>query len=273
MPAAAIFKDLSILAKYIQVNHVRLLGGEPLLHPDLIGVIEAVRNSGISKRIRVVTNGLLLWKMRDDSWQHVDEVHVSIYPGKEIEIEKLKLYREKAKSHHVNFEVYYFDYFRESYSAIGADDKALIRRIYNTCLMAHQWHCYNIHDGFFFKCPQSVFLPRFLHKSDLTNQFIDGIRIGDLPGFRKNLIAYLESHEPLASCKYCLGSVGKLFHHEEIPRSEWGQRQNRSTEDLIDNEYLDTLENVDKDADNLCLRSHLFLPENREIAVKSGLIS
>lgn len=273
MTASMIFRDLSILARYYHANHVRLLGGEPLLHPDLIGVIQAVRNSGICDHIRIVTNGVLLWKMPDKFWEHVDEVHVSVYPGKELADEKSGWYQKKARYHQVNFKLFHFDRFRESYSEIGTNDRTLVKRIYNTCLTAHQWHCYHVHEGYFFKCPQSIFLPRFLFKDDWEHPFIDGIKIVDSTTFLSDLLAYLESSEPLKSCKYCLGSVGKLFPYEEVSRRKWRQLQNKPSEKLIDIRYLNLLENVDADADNLCLRSHLLLPENRKIAIQYGLIT
>ncbi len=60
-----ILRDLSVLAKHMQADHVRLLGGEPLLHPRLTEVIAAARQSALAGRIRVVTNGILLWRMTD----------------------------------------------------------------------------------------------------------------------------------------------------------------------------------------------------------------
>ena len=44
----------------ISPSHVRLIGGEPLLHPDLETIIRMVRNTWQATRIDLVTNGLLL---------------------------------------------------------------------------------------------------------------------------------------------------------------------------------------------------------------------
>ncbi len=56
----ALYRDLSLLGRYYRPASVHLLGGEPLLHPRLGDVVEAVRASGICPCIRIVTNGLLL---------------------------------------------------------------------------------------------------------------------------------------------------------------------------------------------------------------------
>jgi hypothetical protein len=54
----------------------------------------------------------------------------------------------------------------------------------------------------------------------------DRIRITDSPEFAKDLLPYLESTEPLSSCYYCLGSLGKLFAHEQ-KSVQHGDRINR----------------------------------------------
>ena len=89
--------DLSILSKYCRPEFISLLGGEPLLHPDLIEIINVVRSSGISDRIRVVTNGRLLHKMPDQFWKDVDEVHVSLYPSHPIKVKDLAVIQAHAR--------------------------------------------------------------------------------------------------------------------------------------------------------------------------------
>lgn len=238
------FEDFSILAEYYRPKHIVLVGGEPLLHPALPEVICAVRRSGVSDRIRVLTNGLLLPRMSDVFWQEVDEVQVSVYPGREMSVEQLGHCQCKAKLWGVDLKLRYFDRFRETYSEQGTKDKGLVGRIYNTCQFAHVWRCHNFSDGFLFRCPQSLFIPKLINNDILTHPTIDGIKITDSPTFGGDLLAYLESPEPLASCYHCLGSVGKLFAHEQVSRGMWRLRQHHSTEELIDLEYLAALEEM-----------------------------
>lgn len=65
---APIFNACSILGKYYHPKYIKLVGGEPLLHPDLLQVIDAIRSSGLSNYIQVVTNGQLLANMSDEFW-------------------------------------------------------------------------------------------------------------------------------------------------------------------------------------------------------------
>lgn len=247
-----IFDNCSILAKYYRPKYIKLLGGEPLLHPNLIQVLEAVRNSGISNYIQVMTNGLLLAKMSDEFWQKVDEVYVSVYPEKGIDSEDLKIYEQKAKLHNVSFQCFYFDNFRESYSEIGTTDKNLVQQIYSTCKLAHTWRCHTVANGYFYKCPRSLFIPKAIN-NDILQPNKDGIKIIDSPEFTKDLLAYLESTEPLTSCYHCLGNVGKLFVHEQQSRNTWRMQQQYPTEELVDMQYLACLEK-NLQANTSCIR-------------------
>lgn len=64
----SLLRDLTMLARVYQVDFVRLLGGEPLLHPNLTAVMDTIEASGIASRICLVTNGLLLSRMDEHLW-------------------------------------------------------------------------------------------------------------------------------------------------------------------------------------------------------------
>jgi organic radical activating enzyme len=233
--------DLRTLAGFYRAEKVGLMGGEPLLHPDILAVIGAVRGSGITCRVVIVTNGLLLWKMSDGFWDEVDEVRVSIYPGKRMTPKQLRICQRKAQRYNVSLKVSNYDRFRESYAELGTTDEGLIERIYNTCLLVHRWNCHTIDNHYFYKCPQSLFLSKLLGDK-FPSPHIDGIQIVDSPTFSEELRAYLESPYPLASCKYCLGATGKIYQHEQVERSAFRQSQHARIEDLIDMDQLAVLE-------------------------------
>ena len=247
-----VFNDFSILGKYYRPKSVKILGGEPLLHPNLLQVIDAVRSSELTNYIHIVTNGQLLAEMPDSFWEKVDEVQISVYPRREISHEHLKIFQQKAKLYSVAFEYFYFDNFRESYSELGTTDTKLVQQIYSTCKMAHLWHCHTVDNGYFYKCPLSLFIPKIIN-NDMVKLYQDGIKITDSPEFANDLLSYLGSGEPLGSCHHCLGSVGKVFAHEQRKRKEWRLQQQFSTEELIDREYLAILENT-PDAKDMCTR-------------------
>ncbi|MDQ1353409.1 MAG: hypothetical protein QG657_3715 [Acidobacteriota bacterium] len=245
-----LYQQLSILAKCFRVRYVELLGGEPLLHPQLIEIARAVRESGVTRYIRIITNGLLLEKMKDIFWKEVDEIHISEYPGKEMTQAQLDYIRNKAELLNVNIEFMHYVNFREVYSSIGTNDAALIKRIYKSCQCTHRYQSFTFAQGYFYKCPLAFFIPLKSQNIEISDPTVDGVKIIDVPDLREKLLQYLESPNPLNSCKYCLGSVGKLFPHETIPRKHWHTLHEFSTEQLIDMKQLDVLENISPDADN-----------------------
>lgn len=233
--------DLGTMAKFYHTRYLGLVGGEPLLHPDILSVIAAVRESKISDRVSVTTNGVLLWKMPDEFWKAVDKVKVSVYPGKEMTPKQGRICYQKARQNNTSLHMSIKGSFQESYSEVGTNDRKMIKRIYDTCLIIHRWECHNIKEGYFYKCPQAVYLPKMLD-GKFPSPHIDGIKIDDSPTFGEELRSYLESPHPLASCKYCLGSVGKSFAHSQVKRSEWRQLQQAKLEDMVDMELLTALE-------------------------------
>ena len=81
-------RDLTQLNRLFKDYHLTccILGGEPLLHPDIAEVMQTCRKALPSARLQLCTNGLLLKKMDDRFWQslHDNDVQliISSYPVK-----------------------------------------------------------------------------------------------------------------------------------------------------------------------------------------------
>lgn len=233
---ATLSETLTVLANGYHASFVKILGGEPLLHPDLLGVIDAVRTSGVSDTIQVCTNGTLLDRADDALWEAVDALEVSAYPSRTPTEESMLRYKELAAQHDVRLTANYYENFRHAYSEEGTTSLPLVQEIFDTCKLAHVWMAHTVHEGWFYRCPQSMVLPDKL-ESDAWPAHTDAIRIEDTPDFAQRLMDFLQGSDPLRACQNCLGSVGKLHPHTEAPRATW--RQLEPTEDLIDREYLE----------------------------------
>lgn len=229
-----VHRDFSILAKVYRPKRVKVIGGEPLLHNNLAGVIQAARSTGISPYFLVVTNGILLARMSDAVWDAVDEIEVSCYPGTGLPVEVLSQARQKARKSRVKFTVNRYEQFRETLTTVGTQDKALVEQIYAACKIANVWGCHGVREGAFFKCPQSMYISR------ITGQPFeaDHVRIEDTRDLQARLLAFVNSPAALGSCKYCVGSVGKKNAHALLPRDEWRADLHGPIEDLVDYEML-----------------------------------
>jgi hypothetical protein len=230
---AEVQADLSTLARHYQVDFVRLLGGEPLLHPDLLAVIAAVRASGVGERVCVVTNGLLLLRMDVDFWRAVDRVDISMYPDRSPGASQLAEMKELARAHAVELRPTRVDQFRESYSEIRNDDPGLVERIYSSCKIVHDLRCHTVAHGVFYRCPQSYFIPTVIDDEFEGGADVEGIHIRDEDTFGDQLLEYLNSTTPPLSCAHCLGSAGRLFDHVQVRRANFREAQTQPVAEMF----------------------------------------
>jgi hypothetical protein len=246
------YEMLAKLGRCYHASYTKILGGEPLLHPGILDVIEAARASNVSDTILVCTNGTLLHRAPPAFWQAVDQVEVSVYPSRAPSGEQIARFRDLARANGVDLTVNYYDHFRIAYSEVGTDSAALVRDIFATCKLAHLWWSHTAHDGWLYLCPQSVFLPRQLAGRG-WDAAVDAVEITDGPGFLDALFALCTRVTPLRACRHCLGSVGLLHPHAETRRAGW--RQETRTEDVLDYDYLASSKD-DITLDDGCVRPH-----------------
>ena len=71
-------QDLEIIAKKFYLYNFRLLGGEPLLHPQLPELVDTTRKILPNSRIIIVTNGLLINRLDDSVLKKLSENNIII---------------------------------------------------------------------------------------------------------------------------------------------------------------------------------------------------
>ena len=246
-----VYRDLEILSPLYHAAYVKIMGGEPLLNPDLLELIKAAHSSGIADEILLPTNGTLLHKLSKELWDAIDCLELSLYPSRLPDKKEIDALKSKAASHKVKLLIHYYDNFRFSYSGNKNGDTSLVQDVYNTCKMAHFWHSHTVLDGWFFLCPQSIFIPQQGVDKGWDIK-VDGLRISNEPRFANSLYKFLTRSQPLKACEYCLGSVGKLHSHKELRRVEW--RPLEKYENLICREFLEVCRK-DITTDDGCLQS------------------
>jgi len=199
---ARLSHDISILWKWYRTELVKLLGGEPLLHPAINEVIAVIR-ARTDARIRVVTNGVLL-SQRYPWLIGVDEIHISCYTNASIPADDdLK---SIAKEVGVPITIQAFGHFRWHRSQTRNGPK-LVQQIFATCQQYHLWQCHTLRGGWFYACPAAATWARGYEEGvDLSSA---------LPDRQEKLEQLLMRSIPFKSCDRCLGSVGhRLSHHQ-----------------------------------------------------------
>jgi organic radical activating enzyme len=214
---AEVYEGLSQLARWMRTDHVRLVGGEPLLHPEVAAIAAAAHRSQITERTRIVTNGLKLADMSSEFWDSVSEVHVSVYPNTKnfLDRQRTEFIRLAEESDTVLvFNAY--DFFRKAFRPV--DDSAtadqLTNAVYRTCQIAQRWRCITLDNGYLYRCPQAALpLPSL---SSVIEQ--DRLRVSEITA-ASDIADWITSPTPLAACRGCAGSVGQLHPHRQENRA------------------------------------------------------
>ena len=210
-------RDLSVLSQVMHLGELKLLGGEPLMHPDLPQLLRYSRASGIADEITIVTNGLLLHRCDPAIFEMVDRLWVSLYPGISLRVQDHEL-EALSKKYDFELDLRRINHFRVTTINSRHQDKALVRRIFGHCSLAHSGSCHTVYQGYYFKCSPAALLTTRLALAGQTvqNREMDGVRIHDNPRLREELEAYLREEGPLEACYYCLGSSGRSFAHRQL---------------------------------------------------------
>lgn len=216
-PPESIFADLQALAQVAQADELRVAGGEPLAHSQLLDILAAARKTAVASQITLITNGVLLHRAPLGLWQAIDHLRVSAYPGT-----KLGLTREEihalAACHGISVtidEIATFSRIFLNHKTAGP----IARFIYQNCWIAHRGQCNLVHEGRFYKCPEAGFMAARLARLgiSLDNKGQDGIALHDKPALQPSLQDYLNNrHKPLRACSYCLGTIGKSFPSQQL---------------------------------------------------------
>jgi organic radical activating enzyme len=216
-------RQLMLLAKHLHTNSFWILGGEPLLQKQLLDYLACLRSSGITDKIVLVTNGLMLAQQPDALFHAVDKIMISLYSSTPIPQQSLHKIVRRCETARVELGFFSKSHFRKTIVAKRNDDPHQVGLIFQTCTNAWNWHCHAIHDGHLYRCATAPILGYRLHHEGLVERDFrkdDGLKLEDSPELGDRIREYLSSSIPLESCFYCVGCVGKLVRHRQLSKKE-----------------------------------------------------
>jgi cyclic pyranopterin phosphate synthase len=211
---AALARDLARATQFLSPRVFKLVGGEPLLHPGLVELVELVRASGIAPRISITTNGLLLGRTPDTLWEGIDGLTISLYPRPALSAASRAAIQERAARFEVALNWKQQDEFVVMTRPSPTDDTAATAAIFDGCWIRER--CHMLRDGRFYTCTRPPHLQAY-HRGalDLTG---DGIRLDEATA--EQVHAYLTRPQPLEACAHCLGGSNTLRPHRLLTRDE-----------------------------------------------------
>lgn len=211
-------RDMEQLHKFIDdIGVIRILGGEPLLNPEVNEYVELCRRIYPAAEIVIVTNTVLLPKMPEDFFRTLRENHagiwISLYPPFKSKLEQIK---KLLESQRIPYGVSPLnDNFTCKQTLKPHDQPA---EMFSHCVQAH---CHNIYEGKIAAC----FLPfvtKYFNEYYGKNLPEDGA----LDLYEENLTTEkLKRHllTPFERCRYCTPPVNvkwKTITHPS-PISDW----------------------------------------------------
>ena len=225
LSVAEIDAQCRAMARYLEVDVFKIMGGEPLLHPEITEILGVLRATGISETIRLFTNGLLLHRMTDDFWRALDHLTISSYSSAPVKPEHLRLVGDKAREFEVVLNVKPVDRFSEVMASERRADVAATQAVYEACWLRHR--CLVVRGGVFYKCTRAAYQRDFRERLDVKGRELDalpepgddGVAL-DALDFEDRLLAYLNADQALSACRYCHGSSGPLVDHAQLSRRD-----------------------------------------------------
>ncbi len=220
--AAALFeKSIKILERYLRPERLTILGGEPLLHPEINDIISIAKKSGMFNRIFITTNASNLDKMTQTFWDYIDVLTISKYSTNAGWLEgNLDWISKKCEANRVELEIRPMDNFNYIVLSEKNSRADLVKEIYDKCIYKH--YCHTLSEGKLFRCSPVVNFKKYQQKLG-NNRFDDEgdyLPIQDHPGLKTEIFRYLDSKTPLKGCSYCLGSSGKPFTQRQLTADE-----------------------------------------------------
>jgi MoaA/NifB/PqqE/SkfB family radical SAM enzyme len=194
-------KDCEQIARITKkyVYRIHLMGGEPLLHKNIVEIIEITRSNFEKSTIAIVTNGILLDKMDAKFWnackQYNAMIFLTLYP---VNLNMKKIY-EQALQYGVaigNFGTGYKMKFRKD----TLDEKGIQNKkhSYRKCKAL----CPQLYKGKFYMCQKPAYV-KYINKY-FSSEFVvspeDYIDIYQTNTI-KTLWKYLR--KPIPFCRYC----------------------------------------------------------------------
>jgi len=188
-------RDLSRLGRlYENIKNIRLLGGEPLLNPELPMLIRQTRKAFPRANIHVVSNGILYKKLEGELLEAVNAcgvtIHISLYKPMAGRTGELKQHFKARKIRYgisgliLNFANY-----------INTKGDSIPSSVIRQCPASR---CTFLHSGHIARCPLPFTIGHFSKSISMKDEWIN-IHEEGLDGFALNKTL----RKPMACCRYC----------------------------------------------------------------------
>lgn len=202
---AELARDVDQAAARLRPDHVHVLGGEPLLHPDLPDLLPLFRPAFPRARINLVSNGVLVARRAARLLPVLAGegigLAVSVYPAAGVDVGEVA---RLCAEHGVALEVWEQSTFLDFMNPKGDTDPAAARAA------CHMEDACNVRDGRLFPCPVTAWAD-FGH---LPFDPADGV---PLAAGAEALAAVPDRRRTTSLCRFCKVEATRVPHRMARP--------------------------------------------------------
>lgn len=206
---------------------IELLGGEPLLHPQINDFFRITRSCFKAGKIVLVTNGLLLLNMNEDFWLSAKKYSIDIAPTRypiNVDYDKIK---RKAEQYGIRYSNFYMvtdekgNKILENYQFDIEGNQSAEANFYK-CYRGN--YCITLRHGRMYSCAIGAHLHHFKDYFDLESIYISDRNSIDIYSAKsaEEISEFLT--QPMPVCRYCkIVDKKKLVPFEQSKRKieEW----------------------------------------------------
>lgn len=194
------FDRLNKLVGYIY--DVRILGGEPLLHPDIIDILKITRKKFSFSKIELYTNGLLLDKMSEEFFVTCKKNKIGIYVSKYSVIEsKINKIKEFFSYHKIKYCISpAIINFSANLNPNGNLDKNIT---FKNC---KEKNCTILKEDKIYLCPICAYIDKY--NKYFNKNIVEPKGINIFSSSSKELFNYLKTAEE--TCRYCTNNINYI---------------------------------------------------------------
>lgn len=191
-------KEIAQLAYISQnsLNEFRILGGEPLLHPQVADFVYITRQAFPYVRLELVTNGILLPKMPDRFFETINNCRASVYLSDyNLSNEIKQVLEKKVNTFFIGNKA---EFVKPALDLHGSDKQIN----FEECRSSFDAVCYNLRNGYLFHCPTEAYFDLFCNYFNIKPDFDvydNGLNIFEADAEKLN--TYINT--PSNFCRFC----------------------------------------------------------------------
>jgi len=185
------------------IEEISLLGGEPLLHPQIIDCVNTARKYFKKSRIQIATNGILLLNQSELFWETLKRnnirICISVYP---IKIDHVKI---KQMGRKYKIEIIYWGSLKQKNKIwekmpVDIHGTQTAHESFKLCYAAN--YCFQLVNGKIYPCFRVAYIQYFNKKFDMNlevceKDFVDIYKMQTI----EEILEFL--CKPVPFCRYC----------------------------------------------------------------------